>query len=516
MKITVQKRYMKFPVSPEMQPKRLLLKQNGQVMADLVCTVDPISPQFWYYWDAREQLGQTYELIWEPEIDYIPKFVDKVPTEGIDQERFRPTAHFSTSRGWINDPNGLVFYEGKYHMFYQHNPVAPVWGNMHWGHAVSSDLLHWEEMENALFPDEFGTMFSGSAIIDTGNLTGLQENEHAPLLLYYTAAGNTSETSKNAKFTQCMAYSTDGGVTFRKYQNNPVVPHIVGDNRDPKVIYVPEESCYYMALYLDGNEYGLLTSENLLDWTMNQRINLPGDAECPDFFPLTTESGNRYWILIGASDRYLVGKLQNGQFTPVQDVKSLQIRGKAYAAQSFSGIPDDRKIRFSWNQSVLPGCIANSSMSTPAELTLIEANQELWLCVNPIREYAALTIDNQVTSDSVLTLTGTAQDILLELNVSDDAEIETSVFGLNFRISAVQNALFVKDLTIPLFRENGILKLRLITDVHATEIYVADGRIFTCVDHIADRSLNRISVKTVQGTADVLQLSASTLRNIWN
>ena len=149
MQITIEKRFIKLPVNQKMQPKRLLFKDQRKIVADLVTAPDPVNPNFWYYWDARELLGRTLELIWEPALDYLPEFADEVPMDGIYQEKYRPASHFSAARGWINDPNGLVFYEGKYHMFFQHNPVASVWGNMHWGHAVSTDLVHWEEKETA-------------------------------------------------------------------------------------------------------------------------------------------------------------------------------------------------------------------------------------------------------------------------------------------------------------------------------------------------------------------------------
>ena len=508
MQITIEKRFIKLPVNQKMQPKRLLFKDQRKIVADLVTAPDPVNPNFWYYWDARELLGRTLELIWEPALDYLPEFADEVPVDGIYQEQYRPVSHFSAARGWINDPNGLVFYEGKYHMFFQHNPVASVWGNMHWGHAVSTDLVHWEEKETALFPDETGTMFSGSAIVDKNNVTGLKENEHDPLLLFYTAAGNTGTTSRNQRFTQCMAFSTDGGNTFRKYHQNPVVPHIVGDNRDPKVIYNDDDNSYYMALYLTDDEYALLTSHNLLDWKLSQKLSIPGDAECPDLFPLTTASGKKYWILMGASDRYLVGFLGQGHFHPVQEAKSLQIRGKSYAAQTFSNIPDGRILRMGWNQSSIPDSIFNSSMCTPAELSLSESNHDLWLCIHPAREFDILAS----SADHTAPLSGISQDIHLELQSTPHSETSISLFGLTLHISEGNRRLNVNKLSLPLFSENGIVKLRIITDVHATEIYVADGQIFTCVDHIADGSLNRLEIT---GSSTIKALQIRTLDNIW-
>lgn len=523
MQITVTKRYLVFPVSREIPPKHILFRDGSTIASDLAVSLDPVQPEFLYYWDARELLGRTLDLSWDEGLNYIPEMTDTVPTDGLFRERFRPIAHFTPARGWINDPNGLVFYEGFYHMFYQHNPVSPQWGNMHWGHAVSSDLVHWEEKELALFPDELGTMYSGSAIVDTENVSGLKENEHDPLLLFYTAAGRNSYASAGKAFTQCLAYSTDGGVTFHKYANNPIVPHLAGDNRDPKVIYVPEVGCYYMALYLTDHEYALLSSHNLLDWTEEQRLTHPGDDECPDFFPISADSGKRFWVLLGASDRYLVGTIQNRKFCPIQEARDLQIRRNgsliqsfSYAAQSFSHAPNGRNIRISWNTVPLPRCIANGSMCTPAEFSLKEESDGFRLCLNPVPEWSTLVTSVKTGSETSLTLAGPAQDILLEATVSEDAEVDGSLFGLSFHVSASQNTVKIRDLVLPLFRKGNAIRLRFITDVHSTEVYIADGETFICVNHPADETLNRFVLTPVQGTVTVQTLQAKTLKNYRN
>lgn len=124
----------------------------------------------------------------------------------------------------MNEPNGLVYYNKKYHLFYQHNPFGITWGNMHWGHAVSSDMINWEEIGDTLFPDKLGAVFSGGAVVDWKNTSGLQKNNHPSIVLFYTAAG--IHAPKPCEFTQCMAYSVDGGVTFKKYNNNPIVGYL--------------------------------------------------------------------------------------------------------------------------------------------------------------------------------------------------------------------------------------------------------------------------------------------------
>ena len=205
------------------------------------------------------------------------------------QEKLRPQFHFSPKKGWTNDPNGLVCYKGEYHLFFEHNPFDVKWGNMTWGHAISPDMVHWTQIENALEPDKMGTMFSGSAVVDWDNTAGFQKGEEKTIVLIYTAAGGSNPESKGQPFTQCIAYSTDRGRTFTKYAGNPVVPNIVGSNRDPKVTWHAPTRQWILTMFLDGSTYRFLASPDLKKWTMLQDISVPKTSECPDFFEMPVE-----------------------------------------------------------------------------------------------------------------------------------------------------------------------------------------------------------------------------------
>src|SRR5262249_37137813 len=154
--------------------------------------------------------------------------------DDLYRERLRPRFHFSSRRGWINDPNGLVFFDREYHLFYQHNPFGRSWGNMHWGHAVSRDLVHWSELGAALHPDALGTIFSGSAVVDRSDSGGFATGSGPALVALYTAAGGTSALSAGREFAQCLAFSADRGRSWTKFEGNPVLPHVVAQNRDPR------------------------------------------------------------------------------------------------------------------------------------------------------------------------------------------------------------------------------------------------------------------------------------------
>ncbi len=500
MKIIIEKRYMLIPVGTEVQKKKLLLRDAaGNIRVELDARLSA-APDYLLPYDLRDYLGQEMTLTTEPEIGFQPAFADAPDDTGLYHEKLRPAAHFTAPRGWINDPNGFVYYEGQYHLFYQHNPADTVWGNMHWGHAVSRDLVRWEDRGETLFQDEYGAMYSGSAVIDARNLTGLKQNEHAPLFLFYTAAGGSGRMNERALFTQRLAYSVDGGETFIKYPH-AILPHIAECNRDPKIIWCDELGCYVMALYLRGREFALYRSDNLLDWTEHQRLCLEDDDECPDFYPLECE-GARYWVLTAAHDHYLVGRFEHGLFQPVQSPGKLHA-GKSYAAQSCFGLADGRRVRFGWNRSNIPNMPFTGSMTTPQEMTLKRAGDAMKLCAYPAAEFDALRGEKRVGTDS-LTLTGRANDIELTMPAEDGKNV--TLFGLtiayeNGKLTANGEKLHVR-------AENGWLRLRIVQDVHAVEVYVNGGEATMLLEHRSDLFLNRVECAGAE-------IAAWPLENIW-
>ena len=355
--------------------------------------------------------------------------------------------HFTPPKGWNNDPNGLIFYEGVYHMFYQHNPNSIQWADMHWGHAVSRDLKHWEHLPIALYPENGFMMFSGSAIEDVDNRSGLKENGHNPMLLYFTAAGEP--------FEQRAAVSTDGGKTFQKLPGC-VIPHIVGSNRDPKIMYDRAKDVYRLALYLDGDEYALFETDDLLHFTMKQKIALPEDNECPDLFPIQADDGALLWVLIGAHDRYLVGRFDDvGLFQPIQGPGRLCYGNKSYAAQSYSGLTG-RNLRMSWNQTDLKNDLIQGSMCTPADFALKNRGGQYVLCLTPAPEFGF----------------DPAWDREGEMKDGDVWNVPGGVLALK------AGALTVNGFACPAGPREHI---RTVGDEHALEVYVGEGDRFFCV-----------------------------------
>ena len=307
------------------------------------------------------------------------------------REKYRPQFHFTARQNWINDPNGLVFYNGTYHLFFQHNPSGLQWGSMTWGHAVSRDMLRWKQLENVLEPDGMGTMFSGSAVVDWENTSGLQSGVEKPIMLIYTAAGGTSAESEGQPFTQCLAYSTDGGETWQKYSANPVLGCIRDGNRDPKVIWHAPTHRWIMTLYLDANDFAFFSSPDLKTWTHLHDLTAPESIECPDLFelPVEGENGLRKWVWVASNARYYIGSFEGTQFTPEQDFLIGDWGANIYACQTYSDIPrhDGRRIQITWmNGGVYPDMPFNQQMSFPCELKLYRTAQGLRLARQPVRE----------------------------------------------------------------------------------------------------------------------------------
>ncbi|MBQ7982586.1 MAG: glycoside hydrolase family 32 protein, partial [Clostridia bacterium] len=425
---------------------------------------------------------------------------DTIDRIDLYREPFRPLYHFTEKNGWLNDPNGLVKIGDTYHMFYQQNPAAPQWGNMHWGHATSPDMIHWTQQESALYPDETGTRFSGSGIIDEEGRAGFGRGA---ALFFYTAAGGGSRRSEGVPFTQCLAYSTDGGKTLVKYEGNPVIPHIVGANRDPKVIWCEELGKFVCALYLDGNTYGLLTSDNFLDWTLIQKLELPGDAECPDFYPLNVENepGVRKWVLSGASAKYLVGDITGGQFVPVQEVRAMHTGSLGYAAQTYSLPGDDRRINVSWERVNFPGnapfC---SQMSIPVTHVLRRDADGYYLHASPVREAkklrgTAYALENEPDGCGT-TLFDTANELSLTVP-AEGGVITVSMLGYTVEIDRAARTARLGDQSIPLGVVDGHIKMRMYTDTCSLELFTETH--YACFGVVADENLSRM---TLRGEAD--------------
>lgn len=297
----------------------------------------------------------------------------------------RPLLHFTPPFGWHNDPNGLIRVGNTYHLFYQWNPFGLDWGNMHWGHAVSRDLLHWTHCPVAAAPDETGTVYSGSAFCDAANASGLGENT---LLFYYTAAGGSNDWSKQAgnRHTQRLMLSRDSGETLVR-SDAFLLPHIVGENRDPKVFFHPESAAYIMVLYLDGSEFAIFRSSDLLHWTEASRLTADGMWECPDLFRLPLEGAEK-WVFWSADGYYQLGTFDGFRFTPETPVLMAYATRLPYAAQTYANVPD-RVISVAWLRTKDTAHGYHGMMALPATLSLRRTPDGVRIAFQPVQELNA-------------------------------------------------------------------------------------------------------------------------------
>ncbi|MBQ9584264.1 MAG: glycoside hydrolase family 32 protein [Bacteroidales bacterium] len=396
----VKQRYLNIPVYDDRPSKVLTFSAKGIDPLDVDVCIAQGEPDYWVYKDLTPYMGKKLKLTYEGDKADLDKLfvADTIVGQStFYKEANRPQFHFTTRRGWNNDPNGMVYYNGEYHLYYQHNPYKRYWGNMHWGHAVSRDLVHWEELGDVLFPDNLGAMFSGSAVVDKNNTSGWGTKEcPSPIVYAYTAHAEWQ--------TQCMAYSLDGGRTLVKYEANPVVnSHVAAgshETRDPRLLwYGGEDGHWVMVLFeKDGNSF--YTSDDLKNWTYKSHI--AGFDECPDLFclPVDGDKNNMKWVTLGAAGLYMVGDFDGKTFTPISG-RHQYTTGDFYAAQTFTNTPDGRCIQIGWGRISHPGMPFNSQMQLPTELTLRTTRDGIRLASNPVKEVEQL-LHRQYTAPGIL------------------------------------------------------------------------------------------------------------------
>lgn len=348
------------------------------------------------------------------------------------QETYRPQFHFSPQEKWMNDPNGLVYNEGIYHLFYQYYPNDIVWGPMHWGHATSEDMVHWQHKPIALYPDEHGLIFSGSAVVDKNNTSGFGEEGKTPLVAIYTYHLMEGEKAGRNDFqTQGIAYSLDNGDTWVKYEGNPVIGNEdIRDFRDPKVFWHEESESWILAL-VAGDHAKFYKSVNLKDWNhisdfCKEEGAHGGVWECPDLFPLKVDgTGEVKWVLIisinpgapngGSGTQYFIGDFDGTTFTTNQkETKWLDWGTDNYAGVTYNNTPNNERIFIGWMSNWTyardtPTEKWRSAMTVPRNLTLTKIADDYVLKNYPLESIEELVVSGEeqtlkIASKTKLTL----------------------------------------------------------------------------------------------------------------
>lgn len=392
---------------------------------------------------------------------------------------YTPVLHFKAPFGWLNDPNGLMYANEQWHLFYQHYPMSNVWGPMHWGHAVSEDLVHWVHCPIAIAPDELGTMFSGSGIIDKQNDSGIFDGpSDNNLIIFYTAS--LHKEGQDDYQTQCLAYSKDCGLSWIKYEHNPVIPNPgLACYRDPKVVWI-DDSRHWVLLVTHGQSVGIYKSTNLISWELcsefgdQEGLHSDGPWECPDLFPLTTEDGVTKWILVvgigngcdapGSGTQYFVGDFNGEQFTngnPADTILYLDNGRDYYATQSWFNAPSNKRVGISW--------MSNWRYARDTETltfrSIMTLPREFYLTVD--------TEDNYVVAQSFANQVNEKFSNIAEISETQLLSVKSS--GAVYKITGQLNLIDGHTSGITLFGED---RAQFVIEYHGGKITLSNRRVY--------------------------------------
>lgn len=521
--LNIDKNYILVPIEEKAPELRVTISVDGVPTGSSFSFIRLAQTKVDYYVpiEVAEFKGKTVKLIFDQVKDSYVGLKDVKQSDTYDykyDETFRPIYHFSPKYGWTNDPNGMFYKDGTYHLYYQHNPYGSMWGNMSWGHATTTDLTTWKHEPVALRPDSLGSIFSGSAVVDKNNTAGFGKDA---VVAIYTSAGTTQ--------TQSIAYSLDGGITFTKYEKNPVLkdPNYI-DFRDPKVFWHEASKQWIMSL-ATTQVITFYASPNLKDWTkLSDFGNGIGDHggvwECPDLFPLTY-NGQTKWVLLvsinpggpngGSATQYFIGNFDGKSFQPDNLSYPLWVDyGRDdYAGVTWADAPNNRRIFIGWMSNwdytnYAPTINFRNGMTIPRELTLGNNGKHIVLKSTPVQETNSLrgetTIANQTIAvdkthaiESLLPTNNGAYEIEMTIKpqqatkvsfelknakgekmifnfdiASETLSVDRSNSGIvdfadNFASNNIKSPLVKKD----------TYKIRLLVDKASTEIFVNDGEL---------------------------------------
>ncbi len=513
---------LNLPVNNNGPSRRVTITVGGIPVRDFNINLADGAPNWWAFVDVSAFQGQTATVtvnnlsIGSTGLSSIVQSNGILGATNLYSESLRPQIHYSSKRGWLNDANGMIYYQGQYHLFYQHDPFNYNGTDQKfWGHAVSPDMVRWQELPEAIYPFAYGDwVWSGSAVIDSADTGGFQTGTNPVIVapFYSTARG------------QCIDYSTDGGLTFTNYAGNPVV-NVAG--RDPHMLWYAPSNYWVMAVY-DSNLGGIdfFSTPDFHQWTY--RSGIAGFYECPDIFelPVDGNTNNMMWELNDGSTGYMLGQFNGAVFTPTTAKLPGNSGSGFYASQTFTAMPsgDPRRVRIGWAQVSMPGMPFNQMMFFPTVLTLQTLPAGVRLCSSPIAE-----ITNAVQhTDSWTNLTlnpgynplsgisGQLLDVQALFAPGSSSTITFNLCGISITYTSASQQISCNGDTQPLPFLNGIVSLEIITDRQSVEIFGNSGQLYMPIVTTPYAPTNNVSSVTSQGTATLFHsLTVNQLQSIW-
>lgn len=557
VQIENQKKFLLLPVEEASPEAKLYMIADNDVVRNMnvrlaINKVDYFVPVDLSGFDNKS-LSFNFQLIPDTAICWDEmKLSNEFDTS--NRESFRPLYHFTPQYGWMNDPNGMVYKDGVYHLFYQYNPYGSMWGNMHWGHATSTDLVNWEHQPIAIAPDALGTIFSGSCVVDKDNTAGFGAGA---IIAFYTSASDRQ--------VQSMAYSLDNGKTFKKYARNPILTSTQRDFRDPKVFWHDATDKWIMILAV-GQEMQIYSSANLKDWAYESSFGEGQGAhggvwECPDLIELPIEGTElKKWVLIcninpggpfgGSATQYFVGTFDGKKFVneSPKNTKWMDWGKDHYATVTWSNAPEGRHIALAWMSNWqyannVPTKQFRSANTLPRDIELYEGSDgELYLAVTPAPEVNALRAGKALKYGSFSAGTKKVSrklpaensgicEINLELlprsagkvyiTLSNDKDertvmtydLENSTFSMDRTASGLTD--FNKDfpaITVAPCPAEAKLCLRLFVDRCSVEAFEGDGRFAMTNLVFPQHPYTTVSVAVDKGRCKVNDLTVNSLK----
>lgn len=497
---------------------------------------------------------------------------DNSDVKGSYTEQYRPQFHFSPEAHWMNDPNGMVYLDGEYHLFYQYYPDSTVWGPMHWGHAVSTDLLHWKHLPVALYPDSLGYIFSGSAVIDTKNTSGLGSTGNPAMVAIFTYHNPVLERTGSKVFqNQGIAYSTDKGRTWTKYKANPVLKNPgITDFRDPKVIWHEESGKWIMILAVKDRIH-LYSSPNLISWTFESEYGTGigahgGVWECPDLFKMKVEGSDiSKWVMFvsinpggpngGSATQYFVGEFDGHKFVPENTNEKWVDRGRDnYAGVTWSNIPssDGRRLFLGWMSNwdyatIVPTDVWRSATTIPRELSLIKIDNQHLLYSKPVKEIELLRQRSDKGNSAGLKVSGEKVlpadslnlmqcELIIDLNLADSKSDSVGIIldntgGEKFIVgysSDAKNIYIIrgadgesvfakrfKGVSVAPYAAGPVLKLHLFIDAGSVELFTDDGKLVLTTLVFPEEKFTVIKAFSKGGEIIIDRSEFYNLKSIW-
>jgi fructan beta-fructosidase len=535
--LTVTKPLLNFPLKTGAVRHYIELAVYGkQVRAmDVELATDDID--YWVVTDLSPWLGKQLLMRTRQHPLGNAHILDRISVEDgirdaddLYREALRPQFHFSPKRGWISDTNGLIYHRGEYHLYYQHNPYG--WDhsrndiNKTWGHAVSTDLVHWTELASVIHPDHLGPIYSGSAVVDERNTAGFQTGKDKPIIAVYTSAGGRSPWSEGKPFSQSIAYSNDRGRTFTPYEGNPVQPNIEYINRDPRAIWHEPTGQWVIVLHFHERAMAFFTSGDLKTWEKQSEFESPHLVDCPELFPLAVDGDedNQKWVLYGGSGAYFVGDFDGRQYTPETEIMQYSHGDCFYASQTFSNVPKGRRIQMAWGVIPMEGMPFNQQLLFPVELTLRTTDEGLRMFAFPVMEIERIYGKEHAWTDVQLTpgqnilsaVGGELFDIDAQFEIGDADEFGFLIYGFPVKYNVDKRELSCGRPKTRLKPTHGTIRLRILVDRASIEIFANHGRVYMPIRAIHTEDERRLEVFSKGDSTKIRSLTVHELKSIWS